>query len=207
MLKLRSIKLEAAAARKRCAKLKIGDIVLHCHHEVFAEPLTEPVENRIRYIIESKTDNVALRLRLISPVKFDAEARKDSKLSKAYAEWSKAGAEYSKAYAERSKADAEWSKAGAECNQARAARDKADAEYDKADAERSKAYAEWNKAGAEYDKAHAEYSKAHAEYSKAYAERGKASAEFVQLYTPHYKRVFQNSPWNGKTIFAGEFKL
>ena len=113
---LKSIEEEAEDCRARCAGMKIGDLILHCHHEVLCEALTEPVENRIDYILESKSDNPALRLRLMGPPIVDAAVLADAELSKADAEWSKA-------------------------------------------------------------------------------------------YAPHYARLYPDSPWNGKTIFAGEFKL
>jgi len=148
---LKSIEEEAADCRARCANMKVGDLILHCHHDVLREKLLEPVNNRIDYILTSKQDNVALRLRLMGPPVEDAAVLADAKLSKADAEWSKAYAELSKAYAEWSKAYAEWWKA---------------------DAKLSKAYAEWSKA-----------------------------------YEPHYARLYPDSPWNGKTIFAGAFAL
>jgi hypothetical protein len=162
---LKSVKEEAADCRVRCAGMKVGDLILHCHHEILCETLTESVENRIDYILRSKQDNVALRLRLMGPPIEDAAVLADAELSKADAEWSKARAELSKACAEWSKADAEW----------------------------SKARAEWSKACAEWSKADAEWSKARAEWSKA--------------YEPHYVRLYPDSPWDGKTIFAGQFAL
>src|SRR3990167_4277978 len=40
--------------------------VLHCHHDVLFERLTEPVENRIKYIKENKPkDEIETRLRLM----------------------------------------------------------------------------------------------------------------------------------------------
>jgi len=128
MIVLKSVEEEAADCRARCAGMKVGDLILHCHHKVLFENLIEPVENRINYILRSKSDNPALRLRLMGPPIIDADV-------------------------------------------------KADAEWDKADAE-------WNKARAEWDKADAELSKA---------------------YEPHYVRLYPDSPWNGKTIFAGKF--
>ena len=113
---LKSVKEEAADCRVRCAGMKVGDLILHCHHEILCETLTESVENRIDYILRSKQDNVALRLRLMGPPIEDAAVL----------------------------ADAEW----------------------------SKARAEWSKA-----------------------------------YEPHYVRLYPDSPWDGKTIFAGQFAL
>ena len=227
-LVLKSIEEEAADCRIRCAHMEVGDLVLHCHHEILCEILTEPIENRIDYILKSKEDNVALRLRLMGPPiedaavhadaewsKADAEwSKADAELSKARAEWSKADvelskayAESSKAYAELSKADAEWWKAYAEWSKARPEFSKADAEWWKAYAELSKADVESSKADAEWWKADAELSKARAESSKAYAELSKAYAEWSKAYEPHYARLYPDSPWNGKTIFAGEFAL
>ena len=134
---LKSLAEEEADCRLRCSGMKIGDLILHCHHEILCETLTEPVERRIDYILKSKDDNPALRLRLMGPPIEDATVLSDAELSKARAELSKARAEWSKARAEWSKADAEWRKA----------------------------------------------------------------------YEPHYARLYPDSPWNGKTIFAGEFEL
>ena len=120
---LKSVKEEAADCRVRCAGMKVGDLILHCHHEILCETLTESVENRIDYILRSKQDNVALRLRLMGPPIEDAAVLADAELSKADAEWSKACAEWSKAY------------------------------------------------------------------------------------EPHYVRLYPDSPWDGKTIFAGQFAL
>lgn len=151
MIVLKSVEEEAAECRARCAGMKVGDLILHCHHEVFCEILSESVENRIVYILHSKTDNPALRLRLMGPPIIDAGVKAD-------AEWSNACAEWSKARAEWDKADAKWSNA--------------DAEWSNADAEWDKAYAEW-----------------------------------IKAYAPHYSRLYPDSPWNGKTIFAGKFAI
>ena len=57
----------------------------------------------------------------------------------------------------------------------------------------------------ELNKARAEWGKAYAELAKAYAELGKARAELGKAYGPHYVRLCPDSPWDGKTIFAGTF--
>ena len=158
MLILKSIDEEAADCRARCAGMKVGDLILHCHHETLCEVLMEPVEKRIHYILKSKSDNVALRLRLMGPPIVDAAVQADAKWRKARAEWRKA--------------DAEWRKADAE----------------------------WRKADVELSKACAGLSKARAGLSKARAKLSKA-------YEPHYTGLYSHSPWNGKTIFAGQFAL
>ena len=97
-LKLGSIAAEAAACRKAFAKVKPGAFVLHCHHEILGETLTEPAENRIAYILSSKPEHEqALRLRLFRPVS----------ASHAYADRQKAAADEQKAYADRQKAYAD----------------------------------------------------------------------------------------------------
>jgi multidrug resistance efflux pump len=159
---LKSIEEEATDCRAACADLKVGDWAWLVHHELLAEPLTEPIENRIKWILGNKTDNVALRLRLLRPLVEDEAMRSDDELDKARNEYTKARAELNKAYAE----------------------------YDKA----------YYKASAEFSKASAEYNKVRDEYYKAYAELYKSAIK-------HYHRLFPDSPWNGKTIFAGEYAL
>ena len=113
---LKSVEEEAADCRARCAGMKVGDLILHYHHDCLCEILIQPVENLIDYILQSKFDNPALRLRLMGPPIVDAEILADAECKKAVAEWYKA-------------------------------------------------------------------------------------------YAPHYARLYPDSPWNGQTIFAGEFKL
>jgi tetratricopeptide (TPR) repeat protein len=197
---LKSIEEEAADCRAANAHLKVGDWAWLVHHEILAEPLTEPIENRIKWILETKTDNVALRLRLLRPLVEDEAMRSDAELDKARAEWSKAIDEYYKVRAEWSKALDEYGKARAEYYKVRADWSKAIDEYNKVSAEYYKAIDEYNKVSAEYDKAYAEYSKAGVEYYKAYDEYNKSA-------TTHYHRLFPDSPWNGKTIFAGKYAL
>jgi len=197
---LKSIEEEAKDCRAACAHLKVGEWAWLVHHEILAEPLTEPIENRIKWILENKTDDVALRLRLLRPLVEDEAMRSDAELNKAIDEYNKVSAEYYKVRAE-------WSKALDEYDKARAEQFKARAEYYKARAEYDKANAEYDKANAEQFKARAEYYKARDEYDKANAEYGKASVEYNKSATTHYHRLFPDSPWNGKTIFAGEYAL
>ena len=139
MLKLGTIEEEAALCREANKDVKIGDLVLHLHHEVGCEPLIEPIENRISFILKNKDRaEQALRLRLMRVVR----AKTLRRLLPKDAEWEKADAEREKAYAEWKKADAEWKKADAEWKKAYAEWKKADAEWKKADAEREKANAE-----------------------------------------------------------------
>ena len=103
----------------------------HIHHDILAEPLTEPIENRIRFIKNNKHyHEVETRLRLMKPVR-----GKLPELDKAGAEFVKARAEWDKAYAECVMTRAEWNKAYAEWNKARAEWDKARAEWDNASAD------------------------------------------------------------------------
>jgi len=68
----------------------------HIHHDILAEPLTEPIENRIRFIKNNKPyHEVETRLRLMKPVR-----GKLPELDKAGAEFVKASAEWDKARAD-----------------------------------------------------------------------------------------------------------
>jgi hypothetical protein len=149
---LKSIEEEAYDCRAACVNLKVGEWAWLVHHEILAEPLTESIENRIKWILENKTDNVALRLRLLRPLVEDEAMLSDAELDKARAELYKAHAAYH------------------------------------------------NRDYAAYNRSYAEFVEASVEYYKARAELNKSA-------TMHYYRLFPDSPWNGKTIFAGESAL
>jgi hypothetical protein len=118
----------------------IGTYFYAVHHQSIAEPLTEPLANRIHYILTEKPANERkTRLAALRPL-LDQKARAtcDKACAKARAAYAKARAAYAKAC---DKASAAYDKA---CDKARATCDKA---YAKAC---DKAYA---KARAAYDKA------------------------------------------------------
>jgi FAD/FMN-containing dehydrogenase len=93
--------------------------VWHLHHEVLCEPLTEPIANRIAYIVSHKPQaEVETRLRLISPV---VRGKVPAAYVKARAALDKVRAAYDKAWAARDKAWAALDKAGAALDKARAA--------------------------------------------------------------------------------------
>jgi len=107
-LKLGSIEHEAELCRRAFKGVKTGAFVLHCHHEILAETLTEDAENRIAYILSSKSRReMALRLHLFRPV---SEVRL-KKFKKVYADQEKAEADWQKAEAERKRTYAVWRKA------------------------------------------------------------------------------------------------
>ena len=56
-LKLGTIKEELAACREACKGVKIGDLMILLHHNILCEPLTEPIENRIQFILDNKPKN------------------------------------------------------------------------------------------------------------------------------------------------------
>src|SRR5271157_5591429 len=112
-MKLKSIEEEAADCRQANKNAKIGDFILHLHHGIVGETLSEPIENRIVYILTQKSEHErALRLRLMRVVP-EKDLKADAKWRKAYAEQEKAYAEWRKADAECEKADAEQGKADA----------------------------------------------------------------------------------------------
>ena len=68
-LVLNSIAEEATACRAAFKDIPVGALVVHCHHESLFEFLNEPAENRINYILSSKSQcEQALRLHLFRPV-------------------------------------------------------------------------------------------------------------------------------------------
>ena len=146
MIKLKSVEEELADCQKAWTDNPKATFAWCCHHANLIEPLTEPAEVRIQFILSDKSKNEqAVRLRNFRPVRIELPA------------------EYNKVYAEYNKACAEFNKATAEFN-------KVYAEYDRTYAEFNKVYAEYVKAHAKYDKACAEYDRTYAELNKAHAE-------------------------------------
>ena len=146
------------------------------HHEIELEPLTEPIENRINYILTRKSDDIMKRFDNLRPVLSPFP----EPVLQAWAELNKAEAEYNKAWAECDKARAECDKAWAECDKAGAELDKARDEFDKARAEFGKAWAAWDRARAEFGKA-----------------KDACSTELRKLHNLDVP----NNTWNGRSIF------
>ena len=68
-MKLQSIAKEAAACRAAWAAKPKAKYGVHIHHETVVEALSEPIENRIAYILAEKPKKEqALRLRLMRPI-------------------------------------------------------------------------------------------------------------------------------------------
>ena len=75
-LHLLSIDAEAAACRAAFAACPDAAHAAHVHHEEPCEALTEPIENRIAYILREKPEHErALRLRLMRPITAKAYAK------------------------------------------------------------------------------------------------------------------------------------
>ena len=106
----------------------------HIHHTILFEALTEPIENRIKYIKENKPKNeIKLRLKLLKPVK--------GKLPKEVVEAYKARDEAYKAWDEAHKAwDEAYNKAWDEAYKAWDEADKARVEAYKARDEATEKY-------------------------------------------------------------------
>ena len=65
---LKSIEEEAADCRAAFKGFTVGTPAWHVHHAVLCEIVTEPIENRISYILSHKAvAEQALRLRLMRP--------------------------------------------------------------------------------------------------------------------------------------------
>ena len=69
-MKILSIQEELAACRKAWSDNPTATWAWCCHHETHIEPLTEPAEHRIAYILSNKPENErAIRLRNFRPVR------------------------------------------------------------------------------------------------------------------------------------------
>jgi len=162
------IVIEQAAAKCRAAwKAAPQATWAWClHHAVRVEPLTEPFENRIVYILSYKPKSEQItRLNNFRPVLSDLP---DALL--------KAWADYDKAWADYDKAEADY--------------DKARADYDKARADRCKA--DCDKARVAFRKARVDYDKARADYRKAEADANIAAAHLADVpnHTWNGKDIF-----------------
>ncbi len=72
-IELLSIDAEAAACRAAWAAAPDAQRGCHIHHDQASEELTEPIENRIAYILRNKPEKErALRLRLMRPTTEEA---------------------------------------------------------------------------------------------------------------------------------------
>jgi len=167
-------KLDKAAAECRAAwKAAPQATWAWCPHPaVRVEPLTEPFENRIEYILVEKPENERVaRLNNFRPVL----SKLPRKFLKAWADYDKAQADYDKAWADYYKAWADYYKAWAD--------------YCKAGANLNKAWADYLKAKADYRKAKADYRKAQVDYALT-----------PECAAAHLADV-PNHTWNGKGIF------
>ena len=79
-----------------------------CHHAIHIEPLCEPAENRVKYILAEKPEaERAIRLRNFRPFRLK---KLPQALRKAYADREKVDADWEKAYADWQKAYDDWRK-------------------------------------------------------------------------------------------------
>lgn len=100
-MKLRSIAKEAADCRAAWAAMPDARYGVHIHHETVAEILTEPIENRITYILDHKPkDEQALRLRLMRPITAQAWKAYGEAVAQAWKAYDEAEAQAWKAYDE-----------------------------------------------------------------------------------------------------------
>jgi hypothetical protein len=137
-LKLGTIRQEAAACRERWNGYDTGTFAAHVHHELDFEPLTQPAEKRIAFILNEKPeDERALRLRCFAPV----DLAKFPKLRKSAAAWKKVDAAWHRAHAAWRKAEAKWERSNAKCDQAHA-------KCAQAHAKCAQAHAKWEQAAA-----------------------------------------------------------
>ena len=134
-MKAETIEEEATLCRAAFAGSKIGDLAWCVHHQTLYEPLTEPAEARIQYILTNKPEEErARRLHEMRPVKGKLPAELDAaraELDAACDKWAAARAKLDAAYAEL---DAAYAELDAACDKWAAARAKLDAAYAELDA-------------------------------------------------------------------------
>ena len=140
---IQSIEEELAACRKAFQEAPEAKYAWCCHHSILLEPLTEPCENRIQYILENKEKaEQAVRFRNFRPLRIELPK-----------EIIKAIAKYYEAIAKLSKASAKYDEACAKLNEASAKYNEALAKYDEAEAKYDEAWATWNEASAKLNEA------------------------------------------------------
>ena len=97
-MKVGTIEEEATLCRAAFKDSKIGGMAWCVHHTLLCEPLTEPAESRIQYILTGKLkEERARRLHEMRPVKGKLPAKLDAaraKLDAAYAGLDAARAKY-----------------------------------------------------------------------------------------------------------------
>jgi hypothetical protein len=82
-MKAETIEEEATLCRAAFKDSKIGDLAWCVHHQTLYEPLTEPAESRIQYILTGKLEKErAHRLREMRPVKGKLPAEWDAACDK-----------------------------------------------------------------------------------------------------------------------------
>jgi len=121
-MKYKSIAQEAKRCRVAFKGAKVGDLVWFCHHEIPIEVLTEPPENRIKFILFYKSEmEQAIRLHWFRPCKIDLPPELDAARSKLTAAQSNLDAASSNlnTTSTRGAAYSEWKSACIKLNAAR----------------------------------------------------------------------------------------
>jgi len=99
-LTLKSIQQEAEDCRAAWAAMPDATHGWHIHHNEAIEPLSEPIANRIAYILSDKPEaEQALRLRLMRPARAEALKVYDAARAEARKVYDAARAEALKVYA------------------------------------------------------------------------------------------------------------
>ena len=168
----------------------------HVHHNILIELLTEPIENRIKYIKKFKPKNeIELRLKLLKVVK--------GELPKEFVE---AWQEYNEA---RQKDVEAWQKYNEAWQKYYEARQKYDETWQKDD----ETWQEYDEAFQKYDEALQKYYEARQKYDEIWQEYYKVWHKYVEVYKKYEPQIFAlhkkecpNCSWNGKTIFSKEVK-
>ena len=183
--------------------------VLHLHHKVLFETLTEPIKNRIDYINtfkpehERETRLSAMRILTPSEVKTIPKG-----VMKKYEAYDKAWGVWDKTWEAYYKTEEAYVKAREAYDKAMEAYDKTTKAYYKARGVWDKTWEAYDKAMEAYDKTTEAYDKARGVWDKAWKACDKAEDAFVDACnTPAmikwHKKIckYDGCPWDGETLF------
>jgi len=149
----------------------------HIHHDILLEPLTEPIENRIKFIKENKPkDEIKLRLKLLKPVKGKLPLERDEVRQK-------------------------YDEARQKCDEVRQKYDEVRQKYDEARQKCDEAWQKCDEAWQKYDEARQKYNEARQKCNEAWQKYDEVRQKYKSQIEVLHKKECPNCPWTGSSIF------
>jgi len=126
----------------------------HIHHKVLVEPLTEPIENRIKFIKENKPkEEIKLRLKLMKPVK----GKLPQELIEAWQKYVEAEKKYDEMRQRYNDTGQKYVEVGRKYNGTGQKYDETEQKHDEAGQKYDRAGQKYDEAGWKYDGARQKY--------------------------------------------------